>query len=192
MKIHFGVCLILLGISMGLYRHGLPNRGLPGRGLGARIASASKAGKIGEMSLKSSLSVLSMAGAMALFLSIESALQPDDIAGHKWIEAECAKYLDEVARKEPGWFRKPWTISGSIICFLIIFSGGSLGICHCHKRRNSERQSAGQEHPQPWIVLKEKEKEKGTESGEEKKEPGIAEDIQLRFEDMRMERVSEV
>ena len=86
---------------MGLYRHGLPNRGLPRRGWASKLASAKNTGKLGEMSLKSSLSVLSMAGAMALFSSIEAALQPDDIAGHKWLEAEHAKYLEEAARKEP-------------------------------------------------------------------------------------------
>ena len=85
-----------------------------------------------------------MARAMALFASIEQALQPDDTEGLQWVKRERNRYLEEVSMREPGWYRKPWTISGSIICVLIIFSGGSLGICHCRKRRNPERRREGE------------------------------------------------
>ena len=59
---------------MSLYRQGLPNRGITGHGWNNKTVSAKKMGKLGDMSLKSTLSVLLMAGAMALFASIEQAL----------------------------------------------------------------------------------------------------------------------
>ena len=62
MKFHIGIIMIILGLSMGIYRHGLQPRGW-----GSQLASASKAGKIGKMSLKSTLSVLSMVGAYGSF-----------------------------------------------------------------------------------------------------------------------------
>ena len=44
----------------------------------------------------------------------------------------------------------------------------------------------GQGHTQPWIILKEKATEKETESGEE---PSTADEMQLHFEDVKMEQV---
>ena len=95
------------------------------------------------MSLKSTLSVLSMAGAMALFASIEQSLQHNgDAEGLELLRKEKEAYLNEISLMEPRWFQKPWTISGSIICFLILFSSGSLGICHCRNKimRTQERE----------------------------------------------------
>ena len=96
---------------------------------------------------------------------------------------------------EPGWYRKPWTILGSIICVLILFSSGSLGICHCcSKRRSTERQRE-EEHPQTWSALKEKEKEVDEPKEEKEKEKtSTAEAPHLTFGDMRMDHlgVSEV
>ena len=61
---------------------------MTGRGWSNKIVSAKKMGKLGDMSLKSTLSVLSMAGAMALFASIEQALQPGDTEGLQWVKRE--------------------------------------------------------------------------------------------------------
>ena len=101
---------------------------------------------MGVMSLKSTLSVLSMAGAMALFASIEQSLQHNgDAEGLEWLRKEKEAYLKEISLMEPGWFSKPWTISGSIICVLILFSSSSLGICHCRNKRRSTQERQEEE-----------------------------------------------
>ena len=43
-----------------------------------KVSKAGKLGKLCELSLKSMLGALSMAGSLALFSAIESALEPDD------------------------------------------------------------------------------------------------------------------
>ena len=123
---------------MGMICHGMKPREW-----GKSVAQASKAGRLGKMSLKSTLSILSMAGAMALFSSIDSALAPDDLLGCQWLASEKADYLAEMAKCEPSWYSKPWTISGSIICFAIMFVGGSLGLCWSRdKKKRNEGESA--------------------------------------------------
>ena len=53
-----------------------------------KVLKVGKMGKLGEMSLKSTLGALIMAGSLALFSAIESGLQPDDIIGHEWLQAQ--------------------------------------------------------------------------------------------------------
>ena len=124
MRVTIGLIMVVMGLTMGMIRHRMKLRAW-----GKSVAQASKAGRLGKMSLKSTLSVLSMAGAMVLFSSIDSALAPDDLLGRQWLASEKAEYLAEMAKREPSWYSHSWTISGSIICFTIMFVGGSLGIC---------------------------------------------------------------
>ena len=55
---------------------------------GMRVNKAGRVGKLGEISLKSTLSALSMAGSLALFSAIKSALQLDDVIGHQWLKQQ--------------------------------------------------------------------------------------------------------
>ena len=126
-----------------------------------------------------------MAGAMALFSSIESALAPDDLLGRQWLATEKANYLTEIAEREPGWYAKPWTISGSIICFVILFSGGSLGICKCRKMRggNVDRREGGDEERRGEMVADRQQLrmvERDTVTSESEK---------IRFGDIKMEKL---
>ena len=111
---------------------------------GVRVAKASRARKLGEISLKTTLSMLSMVGSMALFSSIEQALAPDDLVGRQWIASEKAAYLKEMAAG--SWFQKPWTIYGCVICLLIMTCGGSLG--WRATRHKKEEQDDGKERDQ--------------------------------------------
>ena len=122
------VMIILVGLAAGLLRPGPKPRAW-----GKSITWASKAGKLGELSLKSTLSMLTMAGVMALFTSIETALAPDDLVGKQWIAAQKAEYLKEMG--ELNWYRKLWTILGAIICLMIITVGGSLGLWGSRRKR---------------------------------------------------------
>ena len=84
---------VTIGLIMVVIRHVMKLRAW-----GKSVAQASKAGHLGKMSLKSTLSVLSMAGAMALFSSIDSALAPDDLLGHQWLASKKAEYLAKIAK----------------------------------------------------------------------------------------------
>ena len=92
---------------------------------------------------------------------------------------------------EPGWYRKPWTISGSIICMMILFSGGSLGICHCRNKRRSAERQREEDYPQTWLALKEKEKKVDEPKEEVKKEKEKASSAETPFTlgDMRMDQI---
>ena len=98
---------------------------------GAKVGQASKAGRLREVSLKSTLSVLTMAGSLALFSTIENALAPDDTVGRAWLENEKAEYLETMC----PWFKKPFTLAGIIVMVLIITIGGGLGV----KSRRSKK-----------------------------------------------------
>ena len=108
MRAHL-VVMVLIGLTVSLYRSGLHGRrGLSGSSWANKIANSKKLGRFGDMSLKSTLSVLSMAGAMALFASIESSLlQNGDTEGLEWLKKEKEAYLNEISLMEPGWFSKP-------------------------------------------------------------------------------------
>ena len=143
------IFMVILGLSLGLYRSGLSGRrvgglnsrsGLGSSGLGSsswtsKIAKSKKLGRLGDLSLKSTLSILSMSAAMVLFSQIEQSLQYNgDVEGLEWLKREKQSYFNNLSIMDP-WMSKPWTISGSIICILILFSTGSLGLCHCRNRR---------------------------------------------------------
>ena len=93
MRVTVGLIMVIMGLSMGMIRHGMKPRAW-----GRQVAQASKAGRLGKMSLKSTLSVLSMAGVMALFSSIDSALALDDLLGHQWLASKKAEYLAKIAK----------------------------------------------------------------------------------------------
>ena len=91
---------------------------------------------------------------------------------------------------ELGWFRKPWTISGSIIYVLILFSGSSLGLCHCYNKRRSTERIREEEHPQNWIALKEKQEEVDVLKEEKKqKEKASTAEAPLTFGDVRLDQL---
>ena len=81
-----------------------------------------------------------MAGSLALFSTIESALAPNDVVGRAWLKQEKAEYLEQMR----PWFKKPWTWSGIIVMALIMTVGGGLGF---QSRRSK------------WKVQEEKEDE---------------------------------
>ena len=179
--------MVLLGLTLGMIRHGMKPKGW-----GSSLVQVSKAGKIGKMSLKGTLSVLSMAGAMPPFSSIESALVPDNLLGCQWLAAEKAKYLSEMASKELGWFQKPWSISGSIICMVILCSGGGLGICKCRKMRSGgqDRRCGGQDRREGGNIERNGgTSADGTLAWPVRKETVPAEPQPLRFGDIRMEKL---
>ena len=93
MKVTVGLIMVVMGLMMGMIHHGMKQRAW-----GQSVAQVSKAGQLGKMSRKSTLSVLSMAGVMALFSSIDSALVPDDLLGHQWLASEKADNLAEMAK----------------------------------------------------------------------------------------------
>ena len=106
---------------------------------GTRVNKAGRVGKLGEISLKSTLGVLSMAGSLALFSAIESALQPDDIVGHQWLQAQKEEWQYEMW----PFYHKPFAIAGVII-MLMILSGGGLGL-RARMRRQDERKRTQQQ-----------------------------------------------
>ena len=139
------ILIAILGLSLGLYRSGRRVSGLGSRsgfgspGIGnswsSKITKSKQLGKLGDLSLKSTLSVLSMSTAMVLFSQIEQALQYNgDVEGLELLKGQKQSYLNDLSVMDPLMAR-PWTISGSIICVLILFSTGSLGLCHCRNRR---------------------------------------------------------
>ena len=136
------VMCLLLGVVVGMGQAGIMKMGARPKPWGTGVTRASRAGRLGQMSLKATLASLSMAGSMALFASIESALAPDDFVGRQWLAEQKAEYLREM--NESNWYSKPWTISGAIICFLIISIGGSLGI-RCSKNRKMESETKNQQ-----------------------------------------------
>ena len=111
--------------------------------VGAKIGRASKAGCLGEVSLKSTLSVLTMAGSLALFNTIESALAPDDVVGRAWLEQEKAEYMEQMW----PWFKKPWTWSGIIVMVLIMTVGGGLGF----RSKRSKRKVQEERRMRGWM-----------------------------------------
>ena len=54
----------------------------------SKVLKAGKLGKLGEMSLKSTLGALSMVGSLVLFSAIEASIEPDNVIGHKWLKAQ--------------------------------------------------------------------------------------------------------
>ena len=100
--------------------------------------------KAGSLGLKGTLSVLSMSAAMALFSAMEEALAPRDVEGYRLIQAERKAYL-AMAKGDSGW-SSPWTYSGALVCFFVIF-GGSLSWCRFKKSKDR------QETQPPMIVL---------------------------------------
>ena len=150
------ILVTLLSLSLGLYRSGrvgLGSRsgfGSPGIGIGNswsnKITKSKQLGKLGDLSLKSTLSMLSMSAAMVLFSQIEQALQYNgDVEGLEWLKGKKQSYLNDLSVMDP-LMAMHWTISGSIICVLILFSTGSLGLCHCRNRRMRMQQREERRH----------------------------------------------
>ena len=108
---------------------------------GAKVGKAAKAGRLGELSLKSTLGALSMAGSLALFSTIESALEPSDMIGYAWLEREKQEYLEEMKL----WYRKPMWLSGVVIMFIIIMAGGGVGLRRWKRKAQEEKDQEDQE-----------------------------------------------
>ena len=110
----------------------------------SKVLKAGKLGKLGEMSLKSTLGALSMVGSLVLFSAIEASIEPDDMIGHEWLKAQKQQWQED----QRPFYRKPFTIGGTGVILMILAAGGLR--LRTRKRRKEESRR---------VVQQEEEKE---------------------------------
>ena len=113
-KLEICICF-LLATATCLPRLGARVGSQVGLNLGAKIAQASRVGKLGQLTLKSTLGALSLTASMALFDALQSAMeQKGNSLGLQWLAREKSEYL---ADTDPIW-KRPSAVGG---CFVMIF-----------------------------------------------------------------------
>ena len=123
------------------------------KSLGSSKKTAKKSvKKVGELTIKGGLSVLSMSAALAFLDAMEKALSPDDTEGLERIMAERRALLESMSNST-----SPWTYGGVGVCLLLIF-GGLLTWCRTKKQKEIESSS--------MVILGSPQKEDMDEDGE--------------------------